>query len=63
MMAMMATLQKLVTKQLLGEREHSFCTRTLNYLATKSRRHIELKGWMITAYEVEFGKEIGSGGL
>jgi hypothetical protein len=63
MMETMVTLQKLVTKQLLGAREHSFCARTLNYLATKSGRHIELKGWMITACEVEFGMEIGSGGL
>jgi hypothetical protein len=63
MMAMMATLQKLVTKQLLGERDHDFCTRTLNYLVTKSGRHIEPERWMVTAYEVDFGMEIGSGGL
>jgi hypothetical protein len=63
MMEMMVTLHKLVTNQLLGAREHTFCSRTLNYLATKSGRHIALEGWMVTSYEVEFGMEIGSGSL
>jgi hypothetical protein len=59
----MATLQKLITKRLLSDREHNFCSNTLDYLSTKSGKHIDLEGWMITSFEVEFGPEIGSGGL
>ena len=60
---MMATLQILLTKRLLGERERHFCSHTLNYLSTKSGKHPELESWMVAPLEVEFGREIGSGGL
>jgi hypothetical protein len=38
-------------------------THTVQYLTTSSGRHAELEDWTITSYEVEFGQEIGSGGL
>ena len=64
MMAMMTSLQKAITKRLCGERERRFFSSTLSYLNDVSGQHVpEIEGWMVTAYDVEFGPEIGSGGL
>jgi hypothetical protein len=59
----MATLQRLINKQHLDERELKFCSRTLDHLATISGKHIKLESWMVTSYEVDFGNKIGEGGL
>lgn len=45
------------------DREQHFFAYTLQYLTTCRGRQIEMEDWMITSYEVEFGHEIGSGGL
>ena len=45
------------------DQERRFFTHTLQYLTTSSGRQVEIEDWMITSYEVEFGHEIGSGGL
>jgi hypothetical protein len=63
MLAMMTTLQKFITKQLCGERERSFFSHTLDYLAIDSGEQVIWETWMVTSFEVEFGTEIGTGGL
>jgi hypothetical protein len=64
MVAMMTSLRAFVMKQLGGERERRFFSSALNYLTDVSGEHIvDPESWMITKYDVEFGAEIGSGGL
>jgi hypothetical protein len=46
-----------------GDPERQFCSRALQYLTTISGRQVEIQNWLITSYEVEFGPQIGSGGL
>jgi hypothetical protein len=46
-----------------GERERQFFSHALQYLTTASGRQVEIQTWMITSLEVEFGPQIGSGGL
>jgi hypothetical protein len=62
--AMMTSLQKIVTRQLYDERDRRFFSSTLDYLAEVSGKHVtDIESWMVTAFDVEFGPEIGSGGL
>ena len=63
MIAMMVSLQRRVEDTSDGDRERQFFSHTLRYLTTASGRQVEVENWMITPYEVEFGPEIGSGGL
>jgi hypothetical protein len=63
MMAMMVSLQRWLQIGSDEDRERRFFTHTLQYLTTYSGRQIEMEDWMITSYDVEFGHEIGSGGL
>src|ERR1700683_2833059 len=63
MMAMMVSLQRRLQTGSDGNREQQFFTPTLQYLTTSSGCQVEMEEWMITSYEVEFGKQIGSGGL
>lgn len=61
---MMTSLRKFITHRLGGEREHRFVSSTLNHLAEFSGEHVvDIESWMVTAFDVEFGPEIGSGGL
>jgi len=62
-MAMMVSLEKRLQTVPDEDREHQFFAHTLRYLTTSSGRQVEREDWMITSYEVEFGREIGSGGL
>jgi hypothetical protein len=62
-MAMMVSLQRRLDIQSDGERERRFFSHSLQYLSTSSGRYVEIENWMVTAYEVEFGEEIGSGSL
>jgi hypothetical protein len=62
-MAMMVSLEKRLQTGSDDDREHQFFAHTLRYLTTTSGRQVETEDWMITPYEVEFGREIGSGGL
>jgi hypothetical protein len=63
-MAMIVSLQRRLDDRSLDEiRERSFFSHSLQYLKTTSGRQIEVHDWMITSYEVEFGDEIGAGGL
>jgi hypothetical protein len=59
---MSVSLQRLL-KRASETWEHRFLSRSIQVLATGSGRQVELKNWMITSFEVEFGSEIGRGGL
>ena len=63
MMAMMASLQRRLRTGTDEDIEQQFFAHTLQYLTMSSGRHVELEDWTVTSYEVEFGHEIGSGGL
>jgi hypothetical protein len=62
-MAMMVSLQRRLDHFSDGDREQEFFSHALKYLTTASGRQVEMENWMITSYEVEFGPQIGSGGL
>ena len=61
--AMIVSLQRRLDQHSDGDREREFFAHVLQYLTTSSGLRVELKNWMITSYEVEFGPNIGSGGL
>jgi len=63
MMAMMVSLEHRLREGSDEDVERRFFTHTLRYLTTSSGRQVEMEDWMVTSYEVEFGQEIGSGGL
>jgi hypothetical protein len=64
MVAMMTSLQKFVMNRLGGERDRRFFSSTLDYLAEVSGKHVvDIENWAVTTFDVEFGEEIGSGGL
>jgi len=62
-MAMMVSLQRRLDNFSDGDRERQFLSHALRYLITASGRQVEMESWMITSYEVEFGRQIGSGGF
>ena len=62
-MAMMVSIQRRLNMRTDEDRDRQFLAHTLQYLTTSSGRQVEIDDWMITSYEVEFGHEIGSGGL
>lgn len=59
----MVSLERRLQTATDGEQERQFFAHTLHYLTTSSGRQVELEGWVITSYEVEFGQEISSGSL
>jgi hypothetical protein len=62
-MAMMILLERRLRIQTDEDRERQFFSHTLQYLTTSSGYQVELEDWTITSFEVEFGQEVGSGGL
>jgi hypothetical protein len=62
-MAMMVLLQRRLDHSSDDDREREFFSHILQYITTISGRQVEIENWMITSYEVEFGPQIGSGGL
>ena len=62
-MAMMVSLQRRLEREPDEEQEQRFFAHTLQYLAASIGHQVEMEDWMITSYEVEFGPQIGSGGL
>jgi hypothetical protein len=62
-MPAMVSLRRRLDHAFDGDRERQFFSHTLQCLATASGQQVEMKDWMITFYEVEFGPKIGSGGL
>lgn len=63
MVAMMTALQRQIEERIGGEREQRFYSNVLSSLSTASKTTVQLERWMITSYEVEFGRKIGFGGL
>jgi hypothetical protein len=63
MMAMMISLQKRLQTGSDEDRERKFFAHTLKRLSISSGHQVEMEEWIVTLYEVEFGQEIGSGGL
>lgn len=62
-MAVMVSLRRRLDNRLDGDRERDFFSHVLGYLTVSSGLQVNLQNWMITSYEVEFGPQIGSGGL
>ena len=62
-MAMMVSMERRLQAASDGDAEKQFFTHSLQYLTACSGRKVEMENWMITSYEVEFGHQIGSGGL
>jgi len=62
-MAMMVSLQRRLDNQLLNNQESQFFQRSLQYLCTISGTQVILEDWMVSAFDVDFGPEIGVGDL
>ena len=60
---MMVSLTKIIEERSGGDRELKFFSCCVGYLSAMSRRPIRRESWMITSFDIEFGSEIGSGGL
>jgi hypothetical protein len=63
MVAMIVSLQRRLDQHFKGDRERQFFSHSLQHLSAVSGYHVKLEDWMITSFEVEFGPEIGAGGL
>ncbi|KAF7982534.1 hypothetical protein HWV62_28160 [Athelia sp. TMB] len=63
MMAMMVSLQRRISERTSLPLEHWFFMQSLQYLSTLSGSRVNVEDWMITSYEVEFGQQIGAGGI
>jgi hypothetical protein len=63
MVTMMPFLQRQLDQNLGGVRERQLFSSSLFYLSTASGRQVQLENWMVTSFDVEFGPEIGTGGL
>ncbi|KAJ6480736.1 kinase-like domain-containing protein [Mycena vitilis] len=61
--AMMVSLQKQLNHQNGNRVEQTFYTHTLEYLTSRSGRHVKVEDWMISSFEVDFELEIGKGGF
>jgi hypothetical protein len=60
---MIVSLQRHLDHCSDGDPERKFFLHVLLHLTTASGIRVELQNWMITSYEVEFDRKIGSGGL
>jgi hypothetical protein len=60
--AIIVSLQRRLRQRLDGDQERKFFTHVLGYLTATSKLQVKLENWMITSYEVDFGRKIGSGG-
>jgi hypothetical protein len=63
MLAMMASLHRRLNVALVNDQEQNFYSHTLQYLTSMSGRQVRLEDWMVASYDVEYGQEIGVGGL
>jgi hypothetical protein len=63
--AIIVSLQRRLDNSSGDNRERQFFSHVLQYLTTKGGHpsRVELQNWMITFYNVVFGRQIGSGGL
>jgi hypothetical protein len=60
---MIVVLQRKLNQQRMLVQERQFFSQSLTHLTTLSGRNVQVEDWMVTAYEVDFFEEIGSGGL
>jgi hypothetical protein len=63
MLAMMASLQRRLNVAPNNSQEQSFYSHTLQYLTSMSSRQVQLEDWMIASFDVDYGPEVGVGGL
>jgi hypothetical protein len=63
MMAIQAMLQKQLTDRSATSPEQRFYQQSLQLISNLSGMQVELDTWTVTAFEVDMGPEIGSGGL
>jgi len=60
--AMLISLQRILDQLPREDRERRFISHSVRYLSTISGRLMPVERWTITSFDVEFGREIGSGG-
>jgi hypothetical protein len=61
--ALLISLLKIVEEQAAGERELRFFRNSVSCLSAISNpKNLQREPWMITSFDIEFGREIGSGG-
>jgi len=58
----MVSLQRL-SQTTSSDAEKRFLTRAHQNLSATTHEQMKVESWMITSYDVEFGRKIGSGGL
>ena len=63
MLAMMVSLQRHIQANTATDQELNFFSHSLRYLSTYSGQQVVAEDWMVTAFDVEFGRQIGAGGL
>lgn len=63
MLAMMACIQRRLDSEHINPPEQIFYSHTLQYLTSMSGRQVKLEDWMIASFDVDYGAEIGAGGL
>ncbi|KAJ7697210.1 kinase-like domain-containing protein [Mycena rosella] len=64
-LAMMVSIQRRLETQpvLTSNPEQQFYAHALEYLTSTTGKRVEAEDWMIPAFEVDYGAEIGSGGF
>ncbi|TFK66838.1 kinase-like protein [Pluteus cervinus] len=62
---LMVSIQKFLLKEAseVNARQKHFFLHTLKYLSTKIGEPVQLRDWMVSSFEIEFGEKIGSGGF
>ena len=61
--AIMVSLQRHIQAKTATDQELNFFSHSLRYLSTCSGQQVVVERWMVTPFEVEFGRQIGAGGL
>jgi hypothetical protein len=60
---MMVSIQKQLNHHNVDRAEQTFYAHTLEYLTSRSGQNVKVEDWMISSFEVDYGPEIGKGGL
>jgi hypothetical protein len=64
MLAIMVSIERRIEEnQNRNSPEQNFYAHTLHYLASTSGGHVKLEDWVISPFDVDYGPEIGAGGL
>ncbi|KAJ6618043.1 hypothetical protein B0H10DRAFT_1276144 [Mycena sp. CBHHK59/15] len=62
-LAMMVSIERRLDRHNRNDTEHGFYSHALHYLRSTSGKMIKLEDWMISAFDVDYGPEIGAGGF